>query len=150
MMKDIVKILMPVMLLLGTAAFSLAAQDNKGKEDKTNLNTIQEIQGEVSAVDKHGIAVVYKTDAKGVEQEVYIPLEKENIKMSHKRDIEDIQVGDTVKVEYETTMEKGKRSSVKATIVTFLKRPQKKPAAPELVEPEEPEESELPFKGIQE
>lgn len=159
--KKIIQIWVIMILALGLTSAGFAETINevkkeaKGdKEEITDLSVMKEIEGEVSAVDKHGIAVVYSKDLeKGVESEIYIPLEKENIKMVHKRNIEDIQVGDTVKVEYEIVTEEtkeGQSSKFEARTVTFLRAAQKKPLPPEPPETEdESDEGVLPFKGIE-
>lgn len=157
MITQIIKKITPiavVIFVVGLAASAVAAQDKKEKQDKAsqdkaNLEATQEIEGEVSAVDKHGIAIVYNRDAvRGSESEIYIPLVKENIRIIHKRKIEEIQVGDIVKVEYETVTDEQKHSGFNVKTITFLKPAQNKPLPPEpIAEEEEPEGTPLPFKG---
>lgn len=132
-----------------------AKKEAKGdKEEITDSNVMKEIEGEVSAVDKQGIAVVYSKDLeKGTESEIYIPLVKENIKMVHKRNIEEIQIGDTVRVEYEVLTEETKEGPISkfdARTIIFLRAAQKKPLPPEPPETaDESDEGTLPFKGIE-
>lgn len=138
-----------IVLLLSLANTSFAEEKKEGKA----ASIINEVEGEVSAVSKYGIAVVLLRDlGKGTETEIFLPFEKEKIKIIHKRNIEEIQAGDIVKVEYEIISEQTKEdesSRFNAKTITFLKPAQKNPLPPETAAKEDESEGEaLPLKGI--
>jgi len=160
-----------ILALLGLVSFAAIcfAQDSKteakhqGKREVSSSD-VQEIEGTVSAVDNNGIAVVFKKDeAKGEEEEIYVPIEKGQIRLVHKTNIKEIEVGDTVKVGFKevTEEEEGKESKrFKATTITFLKKAEKKPLPQMPPEPQDqvsPEDSAapeatqtIPLKGFKE
>ena len=112
-----------------------------------------EITGEVSAVDKRGIAVVFNRDVqKGSEDEMYMALDK-NTKFEHKQKIEEIHAGDTVRVQYERIDDEGDRNNpkteCKAILISFIKPAIVKPQTQTtVIEPEDNEQASLPLKGI--
>ncbi|MDD5466036.1 MAG: hypothetical protein PHP73_06850 [Candidatus Omnitrophica bacterium] len=120
----------------------LFAQE-EGKQEKPKAKTmIKTIEGQVSAVNKNGIAVVYSRDlAKGLEKEIFLPLDN-SIRLVHKKRLEDISVGDTVSVQYEEVTrgeaKEGLVKTLKGITVTFLKPAPKKPEVP-VMESEEGE-----------
>jgi hypothetical protein len=130
-------------------AFAQEVKEEKGVKKATN---VKEIEGEVSAVNKNGIAVVYKRDlTKGTEYEIFLPLD-DKVKIAHKRKIDEISVGDIVKVQYDEITEEareGPRKTLKGVTVTFLKPAPKKPESPVVEsDEEETETGALPLKGI--
>ncbi len=107
-------------------------QDTKKEAEKAKISNIsKEITGEVSAVNKNGIAIIYNRDlGKGSEDEIFVPLDN-TVKLVHKQSIADINVGDVVSVLYEEVSENTKEGVVNkfaGKIVTFVKPAVKKPA----------------------
>ena len=90
------------------------------------------ISGEVSAVSKDFIAVVYRSDeAKGSAEEIALPVAKDVV-VEHKQSLSQIGAGDMVDVEYEEYTEEtpeGPKLKRVAVAVRFLR------AAPKLPEP---------------
>ena len=84
-----------------------------------------QVSGIVTALNKNGIAVAYNRDlTKGTEEEVYAALDK-NTKFEHKQRIEDINVGDTVTLQYEEVNdgddEANPKNERKAKTITFVR-----------------------------
>ena len=83
------------------------------------------ISGEVSAVSKDFIAVVYRSDeAKGSAEEIALPVAKDVV-VEHKQSLSQIGAGDMVDVEYEEYTEEtpeGPRSKRVAVAVRFFAR----------------------------
>jgi hypothetical protein len=133
MKKQGIKILLVTVLVLGLMQTALAEE----KEIKKTAVTKQ-ITGEVSAVMKDFIAIVYERDEKnGTEKEMALPIDTEALKVERKAGIGEVQVGDTVTVKYEETTEEaqeGKKISRKAKVIRFIKPA---PAQPQAYEPEE-------------
>lgn len=119
-----------------------AQEEEKQKKPKTT-SIFREIEGQVSAVNKNGIAVVYnRNPAKGLEEEMFVPLDN-SIRLVHKKNIEQISVGDIVSVQYEEISreaEDGPVKTLKGATVTFLKPAPKKPELP-VVESQESEDA---------
>ena len=102
------------------------------------------ISGEVSAVSKDFIAVVYRSDKeKGSEEEIALPVAAEAV-VEHKQSLSEIGIGDMVDVEYEEYTEEtpeGPRSKRVAVAVRFLRAAVKQPE-PFTFEAEEEESEE--------
>jgi len=129
-MKKIVLVLLGIGLGIGL----IFAEEKK--EKNIVKSTEKEITGEVSAISKNFIAIVYQRDEeKGIEYEMAFTLD-ENIELKNKKRIEEINVGDIVKLTYEENIEEsalGERKVNKAKVVEFLKPALKKP---KVLEPE--------------
>jgi hypothetical protein len=97
----------------------------------------KEIQGTVSGIGYGSISVEYQTDAqKGTAEEMLFPLD-EMEQIIHKQDIKQINVGDTVSIQYDETTqqtENGSQIFRKAKVINFIK-----PAAPVSTEADVPE-----------
>jgi len=113
----------------------------QGKEEKNQkvkfTSSMKEIEGEVSAINKQGIAIVYKKDAeKNQDFEIYLPINK-NLRLVHKQSLDQIKVGDIVNVQYEETIEEHKEGSKAihgARVITFVRAaPPPKPSSSALV-----------------
>lgn len=82
------------------------------------------ISGEVSAVTKNFIAVVYsRNEADGSEKEIAMPLSKDAV-VEHKRSLSEIKVGDLVDLEFEEYTEEtleGPVTTRVAIVVRFLR-----------------------------
>ncbi len=88
------------------------------------------ISGEVSAVSKDFIAVVYRSDeVRGSEEEIALPVAKDAV-VEHKQSLSQIGIGDMVDVEYEEYTEEtpdGPKSKRVAVAVRFLRAAPKQP-----------------------
>lgn len=111
------------------AAGQTQEQDEKGKIKTTTL--AKEVQGEIGAIGKDYITIIYERDAqKGIEYEMWLPIEKDKIKLVHKRSLEQLNIGDIVRVQYEEITEEykeGPRLSRKAKVISFVKPAPQKP-----------------------
>lgn len=85
---------------------------------------IKGISGEVSAISKDFIAIVYRRDAaKGTEEEIALPIAKDVI-IEHKKSLSEIGAGDLVDVEFEEISEEtgeGPKSKRVAKVISFLR-----------------------------
>jgi hypothetical protein len=62
---------------------------------------VKQVTGEVSLIRQGSISVVYqRDDKKAMDYEMVLPLDK-NVRLAHKRSVNELQVGDTVRVTYE-------------------------------------------------
>jgi hypothetical protein len=125
---------------------------------------VKEIEGTISAINDNGIAVVFNKDAqKGSEEEMYIPIEKSNIRLIHKSSLKEMEIGDTVKVGFKEVTDEieGKESKrFQATTVAFLKKADKKPEPQDFPAQEEADQDDgssapeaaqtIPLKGFKE
>lgn len=135
-------------LSLAVAAFAATEGKDKQKADTANAVSFDEgtvisikpgeVQGEISAIGKNYISVIYDRDsAKGVEYEMVLSLDK-NVTFQFKKDLQDFSVGDIVKASFEdTTSEKADEEKVKRKVkaITFLGPAAKKPPASAPPEP---------------
>lgn len=138
-------------LILITAGIGFGQEVKKDEKEKVNaVSSMEEVEGQVSAVSKQGIAVVYKKDTvKNTDYEIYLPIDK-SLKLEHKKSLDQISVGDIVRVRYEELTEElkeGPKASRKAKVITFLKPAEKRPEVID-EESEGDGENSLPFKGI--
>lgn len=115
-----------LMLSICLNAVSGWAQNEAVSEQK-NLAK-KEVQGEVSGIGYGLISIVYQRDAeKGTAEEILLPLDEVE-QIIHKQNINQINVGDTVRIQYdEITQETEDGPTVlrKAKVINFIK-----PAAP--------------------
>ncbi|MDD5477085.1 MAG: hypothetical protein PHG87_02595 [Candidatus Omnitrophica bacterium] len=136
--KKICVIALAAGLMALWSCVSFAQEEGKQEKPKTT-SIIKTIEGQVSAVNKNGVAIVYNRDlAKGAEQEMFVPLDS-NIRLVHKKKLEEIGIGDTVSVIYEevaSETKEGPGKTFKGITVTFLKPAPKKPEVP-VTEPKE-------------
>lgn len=108
-----------------TSGLVVAAEE----DEEDALITVKHITGEVSIIRPHYLSVVYKQDAETrMEYEMVFPMNKD-VEFFHKKSLDDIEVGDTVRVTYEektwTTEDGMERMKRKAKEVWFV-RPAKK------------------------
>lgn len=104
------------------------AQDKQGeeesKETKKAGRVVKGISGEVSAISKDFIAIVYRRDAaKGTEEEIALPIAKDVI-IEHKKSLSEIGAGDLVDVEFEEVSEEtegGLKSRRVAKVISFIR-----------------------------
>lgn len=107
---------------------------------------IKGISGEVSAISKDFIAIVFRRDeAKGAEEEIALPIAKDVI-IEHKKSLSEIGVGDTVNVEFEEVTEEaagGSQSKRVAKVISFVRpAPPPKPELSVLVSGQAQQEEE--------
>lgn len=130
----------------------LFAQEGEKQEKPKTTSIFKEMEGQVSAVNKNGIAIVYNRNlAEGLEEEMFVPLDN-SIRLVHKKKIEEIGVGDIVSVQYEEITRQAKEGPVKilkGTTVTFLKPAPKKPEALAVGSEENEDAGDLSLKGIE-
>ena len=114
------------------APWAQAATEPAAKE------ALKQIQGAVSAVNKHGIAVDYER-SETASKEIYLPFASK-LTVQGVKSLSDLHMGDTVMVEYKELLEKDERgaltkSSRVAVRVVFLAPAP--PPAPAAAEPED-------------
>ena len=123
-------VILMAMVLAGSA---FAQEENK--EAKITNGTIE---GEISAIGKDYISIVYKTDPqKGIEYEMMIPFE-DGVKYERVKGLKQLQVGDTISIQYQDTteeLEDGPKIERKAKVVSFVKAKVAKPEPPKPPEP---------------
>jgi hypothetical protein len=115
-----------LILSLCLNAVLVCAQDEVISEQK-NLAK-KEVQGEVSGIGYGSISIVYQRDIeKGTAEEILLPVDEVE-QIIHKQNIKQINVGDTVSIQYDEITqetENGPNILRKAKVITFIK-----PAAP--------------------
>ena len=120
----------------------------KKDEGTVVANVEKSIGGEVSAINKNYISVVYHRDLnKHSQDEIGIPIGA-GVTVEHKKDISQIGMGDTVEVKYEESVIKdkeGNKSSKRvAKVVTFIRAKEKKAESTALDSEAPPEAKEEP------
>ncbi|MCM8780830.1 MAG: hypothetical protein NC908_02770 [Candidatus Omnitrophica bacterium] len=151
MITKIIKKVIQISLIMSLAfGFNgvLIGQETK-KEPKVATVT-KEIEGEVSWIGRGYISVVFERDVeKATENEILLPLDKD-LKIYHKKSLEEIKPGDTVRIQYEEITEEypeGRRREFSlAKAITFLKPAKAKQDMQTLVSEEK--ERGLPLKGM--
>jgi|GEM_PF-2989969 len=125
MVTKIFRLMLAVMLCVCLAAAASAQQHKVTKVAEKK----KAVQGEVVYLTKDYIAIVYSRD-KGIENEILLPIDK-NLKLEHLRSLSNLNVGDTVAVEFLETTEQDQNGKLKkirtGTVVTFVRPAQKKP-----------------------
>jgi hypothetical protein len=87
--------------------------------DAPEVYTTESVSGEVSAIGKRYISVVYNTDYDtGTEYEVMIPI-TENTVYSHTKGLSDIKRGDLVSIQYKKPAE-GSKGTASAETISFI------------------------------
>lgn len=127
-----------VVFVLGITCIA-SAEKVKGESQKST-STIKELQGEISGISKESISIIYNRDLeKGIDYEMLLPIEKGNIQLIHKNSLDELCVGDTVRLQYEEETkedEEGRKIKRKARVISFIKPKPKEIESIEL-EPEE-------------
>ena len=110
-----------------------------------------EVEGEISAISKNYIAVVYNQDTeKGIEHEMSFFIDN-SVTLEHLKSVSQISVGDRVRITFdeETVQEEGKEHNRrKPKKLSFVRPAVKKPAVSEEVNAEEEDEEMLPIKRL--
>lgn len=150
MRKSILNTGLVLVLILGFVSLGFAAEEKKGEaremavqdgKDVVIKTDKKEITGEVSAISKNFIAIVYKKDAN---TEIEMGLFIEGLpKLERIKNFSQIEAGATVTVQYDEVTEQdveGKeRARRVAKKIIFVRPP---PAQLQITEPEQPEERE--------
>lgn len=137
--RNIIVILVVMSFTLGFNEILLAQGKAKAKR--------KGITGEVSAISKDFIAIVYDRNVgKGSEEEICLPIAK-NVIIEHKKSLDQIAVGDTVYVEFDEVSEQtdsGERTKRIAGAISFVRAAPKpaKTAMLDSAKPSQPEEEE--------
>jgi len=118
--------------LIGILVFSLAGAGLTQEKKETKKTTVsKEVTGEVTWIGKNKIAILYQIDTeKSTEYEILLPFDEKELKVIHKKSLEEIKSGDTVTVEYEEITEEseqGGRTDFKARAIKFIRSAVKKP-----------------------
>ena len=124
-----------VMLL---CLFCLSGISQAKQEEEVVSVKLKQVQGEISAITKDFIAVVYKQDKKNDrEYEMALPIGKD-VRLVHKKRLDEIKEGDIVAIQYEEKItrykdykgEEKEHSQRRAKLIKFLKPAE---ARPELI-----------------
>lgn len=142
--KKIIQIvLMGVFILFsGLICSANAAEKNKeGKEEKVLKTQTKEVTGEISAIGKDFIAIIYERDErKSVEYEMLVPIDT-TTKLERKKSLSELNIGDTIRIQCEDmTLEDAsgeKKMERKAKVISFVSPAVKKPEPPRPPEPGE-------------
>lgn len=141
-----------IILIMALGAFIMCAICRADEEKRSKLirKVSNEVEGEVSAVSKDHIAVVYNRDiAKGIEYEMSFPIDSKVV-FEHKKNLREISVGDRVRISFdeETIQEEGKEFNRRAPKkLSFVSPAVKKPVVNEEIS-ENDEEGVFPIKGL--
>jgi hypothetical protein len=130
--------------IMGIGLYAIAPA--QGEETKKAGKVIKGISGEVSAISKDFIAIVYRRDAaRGSEEEIALPIAK-GVIVEHKKNLSEIAIGDMVDVEFAEITEEtkeGPKSKRIARVISFVRAaPAPKPESSVLVSGREQEEEE--------
>ncbi|MCX7927454.1 MAG: hypothetical protein N2606_04885 [Candidatus Omnitrophica bacterium] len=100
-------------------------KQNLEKKEPIIDSQVKEVQGEISYITKRSISVVFNRDKEtGSEEEILLPFDSDEIVIEHKRNLSEIQPGDTVLVRYlDETIDYGdkKENTIKAKVIRFLR-----------------------------
>ena len=113
------------------------AQEKQEKPEKlvSHTSQIKEVLGEVTWVGKEYLSVTYNSDAQsGIEYEMLLPYDKKNVILEHKRNLGEINKGDTIRIKYEEELkdyDSGRQEvKRKGRVISFVRAAAKKPATP--------------------
>lgn len=142
-----------IILIISVGIFIISSMAQA--EDEKRIAVVRavsnEVEGEVSAVSKDYIAVVYSQDAqKGIEYEISFPIDG-SITLEHLKSASHISVGDRVRITFEEQLVKDEEKQItrrKPKKISFVRPAVKKPEINEEVVEEEEESEELPIKGL--
>ena len=114
---------------MGLMGLLLVCFSNTGFAQKEPVKTsseMKEVQGRVSNFSREYITITYEEDReKGIENEIMLPVE-DNIRVVHKKSLEEIKIGDIVNVQYEQITEEyeeGQKRKRKAKVIKFIRTP---------------------------
>jgi len=119
-----------VAAVLGYAITVFAAQD-----ETVTKTTGGVVNGEISGITKKFISVVYKKDAETNTDYEMLILIDENVRLDHKKSLSELNVGDSVSIEYEdaTVEDSAKRQKLRRTakVISFVKSAPPAPPIPQ-------------------
>lgn len=140
MKKSIIRIGLAGILFLSISGAVFAASKGQDKEkldisdayEETVISTKPgEVEGEISAIGKNYINLIYKRDlTKGIEYEMMLVLD-EDVTFEFKKALQDFSIGDMIKVKFEDiTSEKADVKNVKrkTKVISFIGPADKKPS----------------------
>jgi hypothetical protein len=111
-------------LLISCLCWPAKGSSQQAKDEVKRTSVIKEVTGEVTWLRKNRIVIVFKRDKEhGTEEEMLLPI-AEDVRIIHKKKLDEISAGDTVMVQYEELTEEwpdGKKSrQLVAKTITFL------------------------------
>jgi len=117
----IIKICLVVILVLGLPMVGFSEENKKIRTAKET----KEVEGTVSMIDKNYIAIVYAADPETrTEYEMLLPIDKK-LKLVHVRSLDQIKVGDRVKLQFEESTDEysggEKKKARKANTLSFIR-----------------------------
>jgi len=120
-MKKQIRVAVLWMIMLFNLAGILLAEQGPEKAK----STFKGVTGEISAVSKDFIAIVYQRNEKtGTEEEIAFPVPKD-VKLDHIQNLGQLGVGDFVDVAFEERTEEGKEGPTTkriATVIRFVRK----------------------------
>jgi len=142
--------LIAILIMVFTLAVGVYAQDEKSNKEtpvEKSITETREVEGVVTGLSRRFIAVLYGKNTEsgaGLEMAFDIP---EKVMIVHKRSLDDIKSGDTVKLVYEEAfkIENETKIATKRNLkqIVFLKAAEKKNESQEPLEKET-----IPLKGL--
>jgi|GEM_PF-5751389 len=124
------KLALGILIFLLLAKLEIFAQEEKPKEKLRRTSIMKEIQGEVVFIAKDRIALLYRVDETGQNEEEILFYLPKDIKLVYKQKLSEIAMGDIVSVQYEEvteTSDTGTNITLKAKSIIFVKKGAKKP-----------------------
>lgn len=126
-----------ITLVLGLTeiVFVQSAAAEKAGDKIRRRSVMKEVQGEVTWIRKDRIAIVFaRNEEQGTEEEILLPIDA-GVKLEQKQKLQQIEVGDTVAIQFEEVTEEGRqegRMTRKAKVVRFIRKgaPPKPTSAP--------------------
>ncbi len=132
MMRGLIKIALVSVLVMDGLVF---AQGEK-EEKKIIKRTSSEVSGEVGAVGKNSISIIYARDVnKSTEYEMLIPIDVNTV-LVHKKSLSELKIGDKIEIQFEdATSEDAGREKLErvARVITFVRPAVNKPEPSETV-----------------
>lgn len=126
------KIIVGLVMVLVLGVMGVAAAQ-KGKPEAKAIKKVTEktIEGEVTWIGKDKIAITYtQDDAAGTAEEMLLPI-SEDVKLLHKRSLDEIKQGDRVSIQYKEVSEESAKEigevTREAKTITFKSPAIKKP-----------------------
>jgi len=125
-----INLIVSLIIILSLFCFIEICQAEKDKGIIKTTTLDKTVQGEISWIGKDYIAIIYQKDEKkGKEYEILLPIDAD-IQLLHKSNLDQLSVGDTVRVQFEELTEEykeGARKERKAKVISFVKPAVKKP-----------------------
>jgi hypothetical protein len=133
------KTLLLAVIVTFSCAIAFAQGTKKDDSRITRTKVMNEVQGEIISLSKRGISILFNRDeANGSEDEIYIPINKKDIRFDHIKDLSELALGDIVRVQFEEEDVAGQGKdeiNFQAKLISFVKK-----GAPKKAQPEQKEE----------